>query len=73
VSRPTGPRGRGSGEEDQNRERDLEAERYRQAALHAVDQLEWCIQYLYRLRKVSLAEALARNRETIIERGQLFR
>jgi hypothetical protein len=73
VSRPTGRRGRGSGENNQDRERALEAERYRQAALQAVDQLEWCIQYLHRLRKVSLAEALARNRETIIERGQLFR
>jgi hypothetical protein len=58
---------------DQDRERDLEAERYRQAALQAVDQLEWCVQYLHRLRKVSLAQTLARNRKTIIERGQLFR
>ena len=73
VSRPARPRGRGSGEDGRDRERELEAERYRQAALQALDQLEWGIQYLHRLRKVSLAQTLARNRKTIIERGQLFR
>jgi hypothetical protein len=55
-------------EDDQRRAVDREIERYREAALHALDQLEWCIQYLHRLRKPELARALARNREQILER-----
>jgi hypothetical protein len=54
------------------RELDLEARRYREAAIQAVEQLEWCVRYLYRERKVKLAEGLARNRAKIIERGRLF-
>jgi hypothetical protein len=54
------------------RELDLEARRYREAAIQAVEQLEWCVRYLYRARKDKLAEGLARNRAKIIERGRLF-
>jgi predicted ATPase len=54
------------------RELDFEARRYREAAIHAVQQLEWCAKYFYRLRKVELAERLARNRAAIIERARLF-
>jgi hypothetical protein len=50
-----------------------EAERYRRAALEALEQLEWCIQYLHRLRKGAIAETLARNRATILERSRLLR
>jgi hypothetical protein len=43
-------------------------ERYREAAERALDQLEWCIDYLYRARKPDIARALARNRKQILER-----
>jgi hypothetical protein len=31
-------------------DRNRELERYREAATHALDQLQWCIDYLYRVR-----------------------
>jgi hypothetical protein len=43
-------------------------ERYREAAERALDQLEWCIDDLYRARKPDIARALARNRKQILER-----
>ena len=49
-----------------DRERDLE--RYREAAMRALDQLEWCIDYRYRVRKPEIARAIARNRRQIVER-----
>jgi hypothetical protein len=60
-SRDTEDDGRG-------RELDHEIERYRQAALAALDQLEWCINYLYGQRRASIARALERNRKQIMER-----
>lgn len=48
-----------------------EAERYREAAHLALEQLEWCVNYLRRIRKRSIAEALARGRKAIIEQYQL--
>jgi hypothetical protein len=61
--------GKGNGETG-NRDGDLdrEIERYRQAAEHALDQLEWCIDYLYRLQKPDIARALSRNRSQIMKR-----
>jgi hypothetical protein len=50
------------------RELDGEIERYREAAARALDQLEWCIEYLYAVRKPDIARALARNRRQILER-----
>ena len=47
------------------RDRAQEAERYRQAAELALDQLQWCINYLYQIRKPTLARQLKRNREHI--------
>jgi hypothetical protein len=49
-----------------DRELDHEIERYRRAALHALDQLG-CINYLHRIRKPDLAKAIARNRKQIME------
>jgi hypothetical protein len=48
--------------------RDLarEAQRYREAAELALDQLHWAINYLYRIRKSTIAERLERNREHIL-------
>ena len=48
------------------RDRAREAERYRQAAELALDQLQWCIDYLYRIRKPTLAKELKANREDIL-------
>jgi hypothetical protein len=50
------------------REPNHEIERYRQAALAALDQLEWCINYLYGQRRARIARALERNRRQIMER-----
>jgi hypothetical protein len=55
--------------ENDDRALDRESERYRRAALEALGQLEWCIDYLYGLRKAEIARALSRNRSQIIERA----
>jgi hypothetical protein len=51
-----------------DRDRDFEVERYREAAMQTLDQLQWCINYLYRIRKDSIAKGLDRNRSQILER-----
>jgi hypothetical protein len=48
-----------------NRDRNDELERYRQAAEDALQQLDWCIGYLHGIRKVGISRALARNRAFI--------
>jgi hypothetical protein len=48
-------------------ELDREIERYREAAMAALDQLEWCINYLYWVRKPGIARAIARNRKQILK------
>jgi hypothetical protein len=58
---------------DHTRDLDHEIARYRRAAIEAVDQLQWCVNYLYGMRRSQLARALERNRTQIIERAQLFR
>jgi hypothetical protein len=65
------PRGNGNGNRENgngNRDHDPELERYREAAWEALDQLEWCIDYLYRVQKGDIARALARNRSKIVKR-----
>lgn len=52
-----------------DRELDREIERYRRAALEALSQLEWCIDFLYSQRKAQIARALACNRRQIIDRA----
>jgi hypothetical protein len=52
----------------EERDLDREIERYREAANVALDQLDWCIDYLYRVRKPEIARVLARNRKQILER-----
>jgi thiamine pyrophosphate-dependent acetolactate synthase large subunit-like protein len=47
------------------RDRTREAERYREAAELALDQLQWCVDYLYRIQKPTLAKGLRANREQI--------
>jgi hypothetical protein len=51
------------------RDRAREAERYREAAELALGQLQWSVNYLYRIRKSAIAEGLDHNREQIL--GQL--
>lgn len=57
--------------EDEDRELDREIERYREAAVEALGQLEWCIDYLYGLRRSEIARTLSRNRSQIIQRAGL--
>ena len=42
-----------------------EAERYRNAAEEALQQLDWCIGYLHGIRKGQISTRLAKNREYI--------
>lgn len=55
------------------KEVERETERYRDAAERALDQLQWCINYLYGIRKGRLASGLAKNRATIIDRYRMDR
>ena len=47
------------------RDRAREAERYREAAELALEQLQWAIEYLYRIQKPTLAKGLKANRDQI--------
>jgi hypothetical protein len=47
---------------------DQQTRRYREAADLAIEQLDWVITYLHRIRKHELARALRRNRMTIVKR-----
>ena len=49
--------------------READGERYRAAAEAALDQLDWCIAYLHRIRKSPIADVLARNRSEIRRQG----
>jgi hypothetical protein len=61
-----------TGERDtHDRKADRDRERYRQAAVDALGQLEWCVDYLHELRKTEIARAISRNRHKIIERAGL--
>lgn len=42
-----------------------ETERYRKAAHLALDQLDWCVEYLRKLRKTAISRQLAKNRSAI--------
>ena len=44
---------------------DHDVARYRRAAEETLDQLDWCINYLHRIRKTGIANVLAKNGETI--------
>jgi hypothetical protein len=55
--------------DERDREKERDRERYRQAAVEALGQLEWCVDYLYSLRKPQIARAISRNRHKIIERA----
>jgi hypothetical protein len=44
---------------------DDEIARYRRAAEETLDQLDWCVKYLYRIRKPRIAGTVDKNRKTI--------
>ena len=46
-------------------------ERYREAAYAALDQLDWTIRFLYRIRKSRIADVLEKNRKTIVRLHRL--
>jgi len=46
-------------------EKQAEADRYRQAAEDALQQLDWAIGYLHGIRKQDISKALAKNRSHI--------
>ena len=50
------------------RELEEEADRYRAAAEHTLEDLEWCVNYLHKIRKPELANQLERNRKEILGR-----
>jgi hypothetical protein len=52
------------------RELDAEIERYREAAAAALEQLQWAINYLHRIRKGSIAGRLERNRSQILKQAK---
>jgi hypothetical protein len=45
--------------------KEKEADRYRQAAEDALQQLDWVIGYLHGIRKLEISRALAKNRSHI--------
>ena len=50
------------------RSKQEEADRYREAAEDALQQLDWAIGYLHGIRKTDISRALARNRSYIRRR-----
>ena len=50
---------------DRSPARQADAERYHAAAEAALEQLDWCIAYLHRIKKSPIASALARNQSQI--------
>jgi hypothetical protein len=55
----------GRNRDDDDDARSEEAARYRLAAEEAVGQLDWVVNYLYRIRKDSIARVLDKNRSVI--------
>jgi hypothetical protein len=50
---------------DDVRARKEAAEQYRLAAEEALNQLDWCVNYLYRIRKSRIARVIEKNRSAI--------
>jgi hypothetical protein len=55
-------------EQSRSRGRDDDVRRYREAAEETLNQLDWCVGYLYRIRKPEIARVLERNRSSIRRR-----
>jgi hypothetical protein len=54
--------------DDQARQRDEEITRYRAAAEETLEQLEWCVNYLHRINKSKIANAIDKNRRQVRRR-----
>jgi hypothetical protein len=52
-------------DDDDVRRREEEIARYRLAAEQTLEQLEWCANYLHRMRKNRIAEVIDNNRRHI--------
>jgi hypothetical protein len=52
--------------DERERALDRDIERYREAVVAALEQLEWSIGYLREIRKPAIARALDHNRKQII-------
>ena len=50
------------------RDSQADAERYRAAAEETLSQVEWCVNYLHRIRKPEIAESIDKNRRFIQRR-----
>jgi hypothetical protein len=61
------------GHHDRKAELKGEAERYREATVLTLDQLEWCIDYLHGLGKTRIARAVAHNRKQIMRQAGMSR
>jgi hypothetical protein len=55
-------------ERSRSHRHDDEVRRYREAAEETLNQLDWCVGYLYRIRKPEIAQVLERNRSSIRRR-----
>ena len=55
-------------ERSRSHRQDDEVQRYREAAEETLNQLDWCVGYLYRIRKPEIARVLERNRSSIRRR-----
>jgi hypothetical protein len=53
------------------RTKEHEVEQYKEAAAAALEQLQWCVNYLYGIRKQQIARALESNHDTIVEQAGL--
>ena len=56
---------RNQNRQDEVEAKEEEADRYRQAADDALQQLDWAIGYLHGIRKIEISRALAKNRAFI--------
>jgi hypothetical protein len=59
---------RNDGKQSNAGSKQAEADRYRQAAEDALQQLDWAIGYLHGIHKVDISRALAKNRSYIRRR-----
>ena len=55
-------------ERSRSHRQDDDVSRYREAAEETLNQLDWCVGYLYRIRKPEIARVLERNRSSIRRR-----
>jgi hypothetical protein len=56
--------------QNRTRKNDEPASRYREAAELAIEQLDWCINYLRQIHKAKIAGALEHNRNAIVWRAR---